>query len=93
MTTPHGLDVVPAVSGGLAARALDARAFGRGVLVAHPADLIVTLRSHLAKHAPRVAPLERAAAGARRTCRAGGSVPGACPAPLPLSERTPPNPP
>ena len=73
MTTPHGLvDVVPFRSGtyrDLSPRALPLDVDGRTIQVAHPADLVATLRPHKRKHQTRRsyldAILERMEAGER----------------------------
>ena len=71
LVTPHGLlDVVPAVSGSYAElrqRALRTRAYGFEVFVAHPSDLIATMRPRAPKHEERLPALfdalDRVAAG------------------------------
>ena len=71
LVTPHGLlDIVPAASGSYAAlreRALRTRAYGFDVFVAHPADLIATMRPRSVKHQERLPALfdalDRVAAG------------------------------
>lgn len=74
LVTPWGLlDVVPAVSGAYAdllPRAVPSRAWGITVAIAHPADLLATLRpdsapKHRAREAALLDAVARAAAGGR----------------------------